>query len=113
MTNSNEHEGLRLKDAGMTLAIEAEFRDDRWWRLYALRALRGLCEEQEYLDSDDLHRKMTKPNHANAWGSVWKKAIERGWIIETIDQPRRRSIRPEAHGAKMTRYESLIWKGFQ
>jgi hypothetical protein len=53
-----------------------------------------------------------EPSHPNAWGSVWKAAIKKGWIVETQELPRRRSTRREAHGKKMPMYKSRIWEGF-
>lgn len=109
---NDDLEGLLLKENGMILAAEAQDREDKTWREKLLDLLRELARQLQYLDSDDLYAAgVPKPAHSNAMGSIWKEAIARGWIVETLEEPRRRSRRPEAHGAKMTRYKSLIWEG--
>lgn len=103
--------GHLLKTEGMFLAAHAQDSDDDGrWAAEALATIHAIALSQKYLDSADVRAYgLIKPRHHNAWGSVWQAAIRKKWIAETNEQPRRTSTRREAHGAKMTRYKSLIF----
>lgn len=102
--------GEVLKQRGIRRAADAERRKDPGWPGRALEAIERVATHNEYLDADLVRdHGIDEPHHPNAWGSVWQEAIRREWIEESHDQPRRKSSRPEAHAAKMTRYRSLIY----
>ena len=102
--------GEQLRDEGMTLASDAEERDNNGWSQRALDALYGLAAVQQLLDSNDLRAVFDEePLHPGAWGSVWKKAINRRWIEEALGEPRRPALNPRQHAMKVTRYRSLVW----
>jgi hypothetical protein len=111
LNHDNGEEGNRRKEEGMHLAADAQDHHDEEWAREALADIRAVALDQPFLDAEDVRAYgVPEPKHSNAWGSVWRSAINKGWIIETQEEPRRNSKRPEAHGAKMTRYKSRIWK---
>ena len=105
--------GEKLRDEGMQHAEDAQARDSAGWSERALDAVRKVATWQALLDSDDVRKAFTEqPKHPNAWGSVWSKAVRRGWIEEAVGEPRRASTSARQHAHKLTPYRSLIWAGY-
>src|SRR5262245_25203965 len=99
-------EGVRGRDAGMELAADAEGPD------FAFAAFDAICRvaaRQELLFVDDILSECAiRPQHHNAWGAVWMRAI-REKIIENIGITKHSSD-PLKHAHRYPIYRSLIYR---
>lgn len=96
--------GQRAKKEGMALAAShsPSFSDA------ANEALVRIARRQLTVHTDDLLRELgsIRPNHPNAFGAVWARAIHEGVIQRTTE--RRRSADPKKHCHEYPVYLSLI-----
>lgn len=100
----------RRRDRGIGLAAEAQDRSVPDWGERAYEAIARLAEVQAEIHVDDVLRVfMTKPEHPNAWGSVWQRAIRDGLIERTG------RVKPSADAKKNSHnypiYRSAAYRG--
>jgi hypothetical protein len=76
--------GAALRDAGMTVASDAQERAAPDWLERAYQAIVRVALESPSVHVDDvLAIFLERPDHPNAWGSVWTQAIRNGVISRT------------------------------
>lgn len=103
-------EGAALRDAGMELAGAAQDAADAGWGERAYRAIVAVARSQSTVHVDDVLRVFTEePEHPNAWGSIWRRAIGDGVIVRTGTV--RESVEPRKHRHCYPIYASLIEGG--
>ncbi len=97
---------LALRDDGMKRAAEhsPRFADA------AYAAIERIARRQLVLFTDDLTAELgdVKPQHPNAFGAVWMKAIRAGLIQRTAET--RASADPAKHAHQYPIYFSLVFR---
>lgn len=100
----------KLRDAGMALASEAQDRAIPSWSELAYRAIVAVARTQGEVHVDDVLRVFTaKPEHHNAWGAPWMRALKDG-VIERTGRVRP-SFDPGKHKHQYPIYRSKIFQG--
>lgn len=103
-------EGERRRDRGMALAAEAQHRKRRDWSDRAYAAIHAIAARQDTVFVDDvLGEFASMPEHPNAWGHVWQRAIRDGLIAQSGRI--RASADPKKHKHQYPVYRSLICGG--
>lgn len=100
-------EAERRRDRGMALAAEAQERARHGWGQIAYEALIALARRQELIHVDDIVPLVAPPEHPNAWGAVWLRALRAG-VIEHTGQMRV-SRQPQKHLHRYPLYRSRIY----
>lgn len=104
----NWAEATALRDAGMAVASAAQERDDPGWAHRAYMAIVWVANRQATVHVDDvLLHFCDQPEHPNAWGAVWQRAIRDGVIRRTGTV--RESRDPRKHRHQYPVYASLIF----
>jgi hypothetical protein len=106
------------RDAGMSRATEAQKRKSANWIESAYQAIKYVAITQETVHVDDVAKVidgwLPEPDHPNAWGSVWRKAMRQGLIARTGEVKGAGTSFP-AHAHKHARaypiYRSLVFPG--
>jgi hypothetical protein len=76
--------GAALRDGGMATAAEAQERASPGWANRAYHAIVVAARQRATVHVDDVLRIFPEePEHPNAWGSVWSRAIRNGVISRT------------------------------
>lgn len=105
-----EGEGQRRREAGMALASGAQERKHRHWSDQAYAAIRAIATRQDEVFVDDvLGAFALVPDHPNAWGHVWQRALRDGLIAHSGRI--RPSADPKKHKHQYPVYRSLICGG--
>lgn len=100
----------RLRDAGMARASEAQDRAMPAWNELAYRAIEAVARTQAELHVDDILSAFTaKPDHHNAWGGVWMRAIRDG-VIERTGRVRQCMSDAGKHRHQYPIYRSKIYR---
>jgi hypothetical protein len=74
-------DGAALRDGGMTTAAEAQERVAPGWADRAYHAIVVAARTSASVHVDDVLRIFPEPpEHPNAWGAVWSRAIRNGVI---------------------------------
>ena len=74
----------QLRDTGMALAIAAQDNKLPAWSELAYAAIVSLAKRQPTVHVDDVLREFPlRPDHPNAWGAVWMRAIKNGVIFRS------------------------------
>jgi hypothetical protein len=103
----------------MSRAALAQERKAHGWADDALDVIRLVAEQQRTVHVDDvaqaaLELGLQTPEHPNAWGSVWRVAVLRGFITRT-GEVRGAGTKFEAHKHKHSRaypvYRSNLFRG--
>jgi hypothetical protein len=110
----------QARDVGMALASAAQKRKSSPWVDAAFQAIKCIAITQATVHVDDVAQAISgwlpEPEHANAWGSVWRKALRHGLIARTGEVKGAGTSFP-AHAHKHARaypiYRSLIFPGNQ
>jgi hypothetical protein len=77
-------DGAALRDAGMAVASDAQERTAPGWAERAYQAIAHAARTQSSVHVDDVLAIFPeRPDHPNAWGSVWTKALRAGVISRT------------------------------
>jgi hypothetical protein len=77
-------DGAALRDAGMMTAAEAQERAAPGWAERAYQAIIAVARQRASVHVDDVLQIFREPpEHPNAWGSVWQKAIRDGVITRS------------------------------
>jgi hypothetical protein len=77
-------DGATLRDTGMAVASEAQEREAPGWTDRAYAALYSVARQRPEVFVDDvLAIFREQPQHPNAWGGVWRRAIADGVISRT------------------------------
>lgn len=105
--NVDAREAERRRDRGMALAAEAQERARHAWSQAAYETLIRLAQRQEFIHVDDLVPLCPPPEHPNAWGAVWQRALRTG-VIERSGQMRA-SYQPQKHLHRYPVYRSRIF----
>jgi hypothetical protein len=96
-----------LRDRGMTLASNAEAFHRPEFAEVAYGAICAVARRQPTVHVDDVLRQcLIEPDHPNAFGAVWMRAIRDG-VIERTGQYRK-STDPKKHAHVYPVYRSLI-----
>ena len=103
MTN-NLKLGRQLRDEGMARADRnLTFAEE------AAAVIKRIAARQPTLFVDDVLKECSRrPDHFNAWGAVWSRAIKAGIIMPTRE--RRQTSDPKKHAHWYPVYKSLIWE---
>lgn len=111
-----QQSAFELRDTGMALARDAQEQKAPGWTDLAYRAIESVARSQATVHVDDVARVgegwLPEPAHANAWGSVWQKAIRRGLILRSGSvRPAGGSYKAHAHkhGRAYPVYMSLVF----
>jgi len=100
-------DGAALRDAGMELAGEAQDNADAGWGERAYRAIVAVARSQPTVHVDDVLLVFAdRPEHPNAWGAIWARAIRDGVIGRTGTVRETRDPRKHRHCYPV--YASLI-----
>lgn len=102
-------EAKERRDAGMARAAAAQDRDTPKWSDIAFAAIERVARRQPHVHVDDiLAENVPEPEHYNAWGGVWSRAIKRD-IIQRSNQTRpcKRDAKKHAHASPV--YFSRIY----
>jgi hypothetical protein len=76
--------GAALRDAGMTTAAQAQERVAPGWAERAYQAIIAVARQRASVHVDDVLQVFREPpQHPNAWGAVWQKAIREGVITRS------------------------------
>jgi hypothetical protein len=76
--------GAQLRDAGMQLAVQAQDGKCPEWSELAYAAIVRIAERQEEVHVDDLRREFRlKPDHPNAFGWPWQRAVRDGVLVHS------------------------------
>jgi hypothetical protein len=76
--------GAALRDSGMALASQAQEHERPGWGERAYQAIVAVARLRATVHVDDVLRIFREqPEHPNAWGSVWQKAIRDGVITRS------------------------------
>lgn len=77
-------EGAALRDTGMTTAAQAQEQESPGWGERAYQAIIAVARLAPTVHVDDVLQIFREPpQHPNAWGSVWQRAIHDGVISRT------------------------------
>jgi len=77
-------DGAALRNTGMAIAREAQERAAPGWAERAYQAIVGVARFRPTVHVDDVLAVFGEPpEHPNAWGSVWQRAIRDGVITPT------------------------------
>lgn len=94
-------DGATLRDTGMAAASEAQERDAPGWAERGYQAIVFVALRQSTVHVDDVLRVFSEePQHPNAWGGVWRRAIadrvisRSGTVRETRDRRKHRHQYP-------------------
>lgn len=99
-------EAKAQRDAGMARA-EAH---SPIFAVAAYAAIERVSRRQAHVHVDDiLAENVPEPNHPNAWGAVWAKAIRAG-IIQRSNQTRPCATDPKKHAHQYPIYFSRIYR---
>jgi hypothetical protein len=98
----------RRRDRGMSIAADAEDDEQPEFAVVAYSAIRVVAERQDTVHVDDVLPLCTvKPNHPNAFGAVWMRAIRDRIIAHSgMVRPCRTDAKKNAHRYPV--YRSLI-----
>lgn len=96
------------RERGMGLAADAEDREQPEFAEIAYSAIRTIAEQQDTVHVDDVLPLCTvKPNHPNAFGAVWMRAIRERIIAHSgTVRPCRTDAKKNAHRYPV--YRSLV-----
>jgi hypothetical protein len=98
-----------LRDRGISLADGAQARIAPHWRELAYEAIVEVARQQDTVHVDDVLRSFPfRPEHHNAWGAVWMRAI-RNRVIASTGTIRPCTIDPGKHRHNSPVYRSLIY----
>lgn len=109
--------GNQLKIEGMNKAAKAQDAKSEKWTVKAYRVIESVAHKQSTVHVDDVAiesevQKLPEPENANAWGSVWTKAI-RNELITRSGNVRPAGENYPAHKHKHARsypvYASLVY----
>jgi hypothetical protein len=102
-------QGQALRDRGMALAGGAQEQKQPGWGERAYQAIKAVAEVHRFVHVDDvLHSFRERPEHPNAWGSVWQRAIREGVITRSGTVRETRDGRKHRHQYPV--YLSAIFK---
>ena len=100
----------RLRDRGMARAADAQDRAVIGWSELAYLAILNVARMQETVHTDDVRAIFPhEPDHPNAFGAVWLRAIRDGVIERTGTV--RASTDPRKHSHQYPIYRSLTFVG--
>jgi hypothetical protein len=108
---SHAEEAEARKRDGMKLALIAQDEKVPEWSELAFRAIVAIAKRQETVHIDDLLREFSAaPEHPNAWGSIWQRALREDVIVHS---GRVRTCRgdPKKNAHQYPIYQSLVFKG--
>lgn len=95
----------KLRDDGMALAAEAETDE---WKDRAYAAIVSVARSKLTVHVDDVCEVFAEePEHANCWGSIWRRAVNAG-ILRPFGNFKPCSS-PRKHARMAPVYQSLIW----
>jgi hypothetical protein len=97
-----------LRDEGMATAYSAQKEKQPDWGAHAYAAIVTIARTQPTVHIDDVLATINqKPHHANAWGSVWMRAIKNR-VIERTGMTRPCETDPKKHAHQYPVYRSLL-----
>lgn len=97
----------QCRERGMSLAADAEDRDQPAFIDVAYQAILTVARRQDTVHVDDILAECTlAPHHPNAWGAVWMRAIRGGILARTGTV--RSSIDPKKNAHNYPVYRSCI-----
>lgn len=96
------------RDQGMGLAADAQDHVEPAWGETAFAVLELLAKRRPFIHVDDMLPLVSAPDHPNAFGAIWMKAIRRR-IIEHSGQTRP-SKDPKKHAHQYPIYRSLVYR---
>jgi hypothetical protein len=95
----------KRRDAGMALAADAEREE---WKDRAYAALVSVARRSRLVHVDDLLSEFTEePEHPNAWGSVWMRAVRSG-VLRHSGCVRPCKCHPRKNAHQYPIYQSLV-----
>jgi hypothetical protein len=99
----------RLRDSGMANAAMAQDRAMPEWRELAYQAIVLVASRQPTVHANDIAEVFKiEPEHCNAWGSIWMRAI-RNRVIERSGEYRHcTDLRKRLHVSPV--YHSLVFR---
>jgi hypothetical protein len=107
---SHAEQAEARKRAGMKLALVAQNEKAPEWAELAYRAIVALATRQAQIHVDDLLREFeAKPDHPNAWGSVWQRAIRDDVIVHS-GRVRKCLADPKKNAHQYPIYQSLLYR---
>lgn len=98
-----------LRDRGMSLASRAQEARTPGWHELAYQAIVAIARRSPVVHIDIVLAEFTlRPTHANAWGSVWMRAIRKR-VIERTGQMLPCTTDARKHKHLYPVYRSLIY----
>ena len=98
-------EAQRRRDEGVALAANAQ---GQRWSDRAYQAIEAIARRSVHVHIDQVLRAgVPRPDHPNAWGAVWLRAIRAG-IIQRSAETRPCTVDPGKHAHRYTVYFSRI-----
>lgn len=102
-------EAQKRRDRGMALAAHAQNRKVPKWSDIAYEAIVNVARRQIHVHVDDvLKAGVPEPHHFNAWGHVWKRAIDNE-IIQPSAERRPCTVDPRKNLHNYPVYFSRIY----
>lgn len=101
-------EAQRRRDRGMQLAANAQ---GQRWADIAYAAIERIARRQVHVHIDDVLRAgVPQPEHPNAWGGPWMRAIRRG-VIQRSNQTKPCTVDKRKHAHQYPVYFSRVYGG--
>lgn len=96
------------RDTGMARAAVAQEQKSPRWSEIAYAAIEAIARRQLTVHVDDVLRAgIPKPQHPNAYGAVWLRAVRNG-IIQRSAETRPCTVDPAKHAHRYSVYFSRI-----
>jgi hypothetical protein len=106
---SHAEEAARRRDVGIARAAHAQDIKRPGWSELAYQAIVALARTQAEVHVDDVLRVFVlRPDHPNAWGAVWQRAIRNG-VIKHSGRVRPCKVDSGKHLHQSPIYDSLIY----
>src|SRR3990167_7502123 len=97
-------EAQRRRDTGMALASLAQDDKQPEWSDLAYAAIVSIARRQATVHVDDVLRTFTdRPEHPNAWGLIWQRAIKAN-VIERTGQVKPCTVDSRKHAHQYPLY---------
>lgn len=103
--NMSINKGRKLRDDGMSEAVDAE---GNQWASMAYKVMCLIAKTQPTVHVDDVIGAVGQPDHPNAWGSVWMRAIKNGVLQRTSET--RQTADPLKHAHRYPVYASNLYQ---
>lgn len=112
MTDLFDHadQAAQLRDAGMGRATDAQESKQPGWSDLAFAVIVMIARRQPEMHVDDVLSDFPmRPQHFNAWGQVWRRAIMAGVIRNSGRVRPCADVRKHRHQSPI--YTSLVYQG--